>query len=202
MGERRGMEHWRAIARLGFERHLLRLKEGRRVSEHDISRSTGFGPSRVRSILRGETEEIGLDEMILCARAVGGVLSVTIHADAEEVSWVLTVEEAKQLLSERERKHGADAAFNSDPPTVFSPAPAVRRRAGGVSELPKGGGLWIAWGKYGGWGWVFSRYLWHLSLGRVAVGFLRHDVDVLIGSGLAQVDPVTFHYLREETKDA
>lgn len=121
----RGDEHWLAVARLGFERHLARVAGLRKVSAQEIARSTGMAPSRAKRILRGEEGDLSLTEMTRLARSVGGVLDVTIHADGEEVSWVLTIAEAKRLLEDRERRYGPDAALNSDPPTALEPSPSL-----------------------------------------------------------------------------
>lgn len=56
-----------------------------------------------------------------------------------------------------------------------------------MSAYPKGCGFWIAWGRNGGWGVLPSRYFFHLGLGRLAIGYMRADVDVLIGERCEQI---------------
>lgn len=52
------------------------------------------------------------------------------------------------------------------------------------ASLPRGCGVWIAWGENGGWGYVWRRGFRHLSMGRLAVGYLGYDVDILVSKGL------------------
>lgn len=119
MSDDRDPRYWRIAAELGFENGLDRLMRLRGLGEAEVAKRAGVGVSFVRRALQGDVDGLPLEHMVLLARAVGGILQISIIAEEDEVAWVLTRTEAARLLDERERLYGSDAVCNADPPTAL-----------------------------------------------------------------------------------
>lgn len=130
----RPLEHWIAIARMGFERDFSRIFGDLGIKRADLARKIETSPAYVSKVLNGTGGNFTLETMAKWARAIGAVVQVRLVKEGSEVVRVVDYETAAMLdgVFEAEQKPAmrssrvqtADVQYGGDNVRRF-PSPQV-----------------------------------------------------------------------------
>lgn len=95
------LSYWITLAQMGFEDDFCRILNQSGISHTDLAERLGVSLAIVSEVLDGTAGNHELATMAKLARAVGGILQISLIKEGEEVVRVVDYETAALLDSER-----------------------------------------------------------------------------------------------------
>ena len=114
----RPLEHWLAVARMGFEGDFRRLLDESGMSQAELAEKFGSSAPYISKVLNGRSGNYQLSTMAKLARAIGAVVQIRLTKEDGEVVRVVDYETAALLDGVRQDQAPAVKNASSTVQTV------------------------------------------------------------------------------------